>query len=159
MSDEGKEPVVEEIQPNADGKYPETIPYSKYVGIKEAWGKSKEKVANLEEKLHKAVNAEEVDKIKQELVDTKADRDKIKSELDGTKLKSATEKRELLVKRGLSEEKVKDLSDEALTQLVDAIGDIVVKPKPDMSGGGGGGSPLTGSPSQLARQAYANTKK
>lgn len=143
---EGKEPVVEEIQPDKDGKYPEVISWGKYVGIKEAWGRAKEKVASLEEHLKGAISTEEHTRIKAEL-------EKVSGELKATREKSTTEKREYLIKKGIPESELKGMSEEALTAAVRVLEQH--KPKPDL-GGGGGGTGLKGSPMELARQAYGN---
>ena len=57
----------------------------------------------------------------------------------------------------LSEEKVKVMSVDAL----DAANMVLdgIKPKADMASGGSGGAVLSGSPLELARQAYANPAK
>jgi len=82
----GNEP--DDIQPDKDGKFPETVPWQKYVGIKEAWGKTKEKVATLEEQLKQAVNPEEHNKIVKELEELKQTHQKTSEELTGLKDKS-----------------------------------------------------------------------
>jgi len=149
--DEGKEPVVEEIQP-IEGKLPETIPYSKYIGIKEAWGKTKEKVASLEEQLKGAISTEELTRLKEELDTTKTNLQTATDELKGVKDRSASEKRDILAKRGVPEDNIKAMSEEQLDAAVGVLEHI--KPKSDLSGGGGGSGGLSGSPMELARQAY-----
>lgn len=168
MSGEGKEDV-EEIQPikpdaegkiaaGEDGKYPEVVPHSKYVGVKEAWGKAKAraeaaetKVQDLEEKLSKATSAEDVKKLQDELDGTKTKLEEANANLTNIQNKSLSEKRETLTKRGLSEEKVKDMSDKELDAALLALEQI--KPNPDMGTGASGTVP-TGSPLDLATQAY-----
>lgn len=155
MSDEGAKTDVEEIQPDKDGKYPETVSWSKYVGIKESLGKkldtAKEQVTSLEERLKTAVSTDEHGKIKQELEETKTKLQQTSDELNTTKEQTLTEKRATLTKRGIPEDKVKDMSvkelDAALVVLEHS------KPSPDL-GGGGGASPLVGSPMELAQRAY-----
>jgi hypothetical protein len=133
----GDQPVVEEIQPDKEGKYPETIPYTKYVGIKEAWGKAKEKVASLEEQLKSAVSAEEHKKVKEELDTTKTKLQETSTTLNTVKEQTLSEKRNELVKRGIPEDKVKAMSEKEL----DSVGSVLatLKPKPDLGGGGGSG--------------------
>ena len=159
MSDEDKQDVVE-IQPDKEGKYPETVPWKQYVGIKESLGKKldseRTKVASLEEQLKKAASAEELSKTKKELEDTKAQAKKVEEELKTTKESSLAEKRATLVKRGVPEDEVKDMSDKELNILAKALGSV--KPKPDLGGGGGSGE-LKGSPMELAVRAYSESSK
>jgi len=152
--DEGKKDV-EEIQPDKDGKYPDTIPWDKYVGVKEMLTKSRGKVSSLEEQLKGAASAEELNRIKQELESTKTEHQKVFDELKSTKEKSVSEKREFLKSKGIPEDELKDMSEEALELTVRALEHY--KPKPDLSGGGGGFQ-LKGSPMELARQAYSQGK-
>ena len=137
---EENEPVVvnepEVVQPDKEGKLPEVISWQKYVGIKEAWGKTKEKVATLEEQLKQAVNPEEHGKLKKELDELKQTHQKTSEELTGLKNKSVLEKKEFLKSRGIKDEILADATEKELDILAKAVGDI--KPKPDMSGGGGG---------------------
>jgi len=136
---EGKEPVVEEIQPDKEGKYPESIPYTKYVGIKEAWGRAKEKVAGLEEQLKQAISAEEHKRVKEELETVKRSLQDTTTTLQQKQEQSLAEKREGLVKRGLSAEQAKSMSEKELDAVASVLG--TVKPKPDFGGGGGGEVP------------------
>ena len=161
MTVEGKDDV-EEIQPDKDGKYPESVPWKQYVGTKESLGgkltTEREKVKSLEEQIKNAPNAEEATKIKEERdglktkLQEKEDAEKAASE------KSATELRETLKKSGLTEEQTKDMSEAEMKRMVSVLGS---KPKslPDLSGGGGGGSVPTGTPMELARQAYKESSK
>ena len=139
---EEKEPVVvsepEKVEPDKDGKLPEVVSWQKYVGIKEAWGKTKEKVATLEEQLKQAVNPEEHTKIVKELDELKQTHQRTSEELTGLRNKSVSEKREFLKNKGIKEELLVDATEKELDILAKAVGDI--KPKPDMGGGGGGGS-------------------
>ena len=133
-------------------QHPETIPWKDYVGVKEAWGKSKEKVVSLEEQLKKTTNPEELTKVKAELETTKTELQKTTDELKTTTEKTLTEKRAALVKKGVPEEKVKEMSAKEL-DIVDSV--IGIKPLADLGGGGGGGTVATGSPMEMARQAYS----
>jgi len=168
MSDEGDKDNVEKIVPDAEGKikadekgkYPEVVPWSKYVGIKEMLGKSKteattlgEKVTSLEEKLKKAVTPEDVEKVNKELGDVKGKLQTTEEELKNVREKTLTEKRGILTKRGIPEDKVKEMSDKELTAAIVVLQHT--KPGADMSGGGGSGG-LTGSPMDLALRAYSN---
>lgn len=147
-----------EIKPDAAGKYPDTVPWNKYVSTKETISRKLDaeriKVTGLEEKLKNAVNPEEFTKNKKELDDTKANLQKVSDELKGIKEKSASEKREILTKRGVPEDKVKGMSEDALNAAVIVLAHAS-KPGPDLGGGGGGAPQLKGSPIELARQAYA----
>ena len=170
MSDEGKDDV-EKITPDAegkvpadkDGKYPEVVPWHKYVGIKESLGTKldaeKAKVTSLEEKLKGATSAEDVQKVKDELEETKTKLQTSADELKGIKDKSASEKRELLVKKGVPEEKAKGMSETEMDTVLGVLGTGKV-PGADMGGGSGGASDLTGkSPLALARQGYEEGDK
>ncbi len=130
----GNEPEV--VQADKDGKFPETVPWQKYVGIKEAWGKTKEKVATLEGQLKQAVNPEEHVKLKKELDELKQTHLKTSEELAGIKTKSVSEKKEFLKSKGVKEEELTGATEKELDILTKVLGNI--KPKPDMSGGGGG---------------------
>lgn len=163
MSDEGKD-EVEKIQLGEDGKipadkegkYPEVVPYHKYVGIKEKFTRVekelKDQVSSLEERLNKAPNAEEFIKSQKELGDLKAEHQKVTDELKGIKDKSVSELRETLKSKGVSEEDISGLGETELRVLTKAV--VGFKPKPDL-GGGGGSSGLKGTPMQLAQQAYS----
>ena len=159
MADEGKN-VVDEIQPDKDGKYPETVSWKQYVGVKESLGNKltseKQQVTSLKEQLGKAVNPEEFNRIKQELDDTKGKLTKTEEELTGVKSKSVSEKRDTLVKKGVPGDIVVNMSDIELSAALRVLEHS--KPGPDM-GGGGGAKPLEGmSPMALAASAY-NAKK
>ena len=149
---------MEEIKPDEKGGHPETVPWSKYVGIKESLGgkvkAAEEKVKSLEEQLGKAPNAEEHDRIKQELEDTKGKLTETSSELTKVKEQTASEMRDALTKRGVSKEKIDKMSEQDMRVALDVLGDK--KPSPDFGGGGGSGE-LKGSPRELARQAYESS--
>lgn len=155
MSNEG-ENVVEEIQPDKEGKYPETVPWNQYVGIKESLGKKldteRTKVTGLEEQLKNAVTPEEHGRIKQELEDTKTKLTDTTTELTDTKEKTLTEKRETLTKRGIPEDKVKDMSAKELDAAFIVLEHS--KPGPDMGSGGGASSLATKSMEELGQLAY-----
>jgi len=155
MSEEGKDDV-EEIQPDKDGKYPETVPWSKYVGIKESLGgkltTERGKVTNLEEQLKNAPNPEEFNKIKEELEKEKTKNQESSEELNKIKEKSASELRDSLKAKGVPEEEIKAMSETEMRVALKYIGDR--KPLPDLGGGGGGGNLQGRSPMDLARTAY-----
>jgi len=160
--DGGDNPDAEEIKPGADGKHPETVPWNKYVGIKESLGgKLKtegDKAKSLEEQLKNAPNKEEHDKTVKELDEAKSELQKVKDELNQGKEKTANELREALKEsKAFTEEELGKMSEAELRAAVKAAGG---KPKslPDLGGGGGGGVP-TGSPMKLARDAYASSDK
>lgn len=163
MANEGEEnvdtnPDAEEIKPDEQGKHPETVPWSKYVGIKESLGSKldaeREKVKSLEEQLANAPNAEEFGKIKEELDTAKNQLQEKTTELTSYQQKTVTELKAELKKRGVSDEKVEKMSETEMRTVLGVLGDK--KPSPDMGGGGGSGE-LKGSPSDLARQAYESS--
>ena len=157
----GEDKLDEEILPDSTGKFPETVPWNKYVGIKESLGKKldteKQKVASLEEQLKKAVSPEEFTKTKEELDQIKSDHQKVADELKSLKDKSVSEKREVLKTRGVPEDKIKDVSEKELDILISVLGDIKPKPGSDLGGGGGSGS-LPNDPMELFRMAKTRTK-
>lgn len=105
--------------------------------------------------MKKAISAEEFNKTKKELDDTKANLQKVSGELEAAKNRSVSERRAALIARGVPEEEIKGASEAELTFLEKALGSI--KPKPDMAGGGGSGV-LKGSPLELAQRAYSQKK-
>lgn len=140
------------------GEHPETVPWNQYVGVKESLGKKIEtatqKVENLEGQLTKAVKPEEHEKIKGELEEakTKLTEAETKKQEAETKLtanleKSLTEKRDILTKKGISEEEVKAMSEEQVDGAIKVL--ATYKPKPDLDGGGGGDTPDTGAKSKM----------
>ncbi len=170
MADEGKLEEVEKIQPDAQGvvkvkpdaagKYPEVVPWHQYVGIKEKFNRVETElrgqISSLEGRLKAAVSPEEHSKVMAELNTAKADLTRTATELTTIREKSLSEKRGLLTARGIPEDKVKALSEKEID------GALVVlqhsKPGPDLGGGNGSGTPLQGSPLELARQAYSQKK-
>jgi len=155
MSDEETQNVDEVIEKG--GKHPETVSWSQYVGIKEKFNRVeteyKGKVGTLEEQLKVAVSTEEHNRIKAELEEASAKLKTTSEELQGIKDKSASEKREILVKRGVPEDKAKGMSEKEMDTVLGVLG-TVTTPKPDLGGGGGSGS-LVGSPMELAQRAYS----
>ena len=153
--DEGKGDV-DEIQPDADGKYPDSVPWDKYVGVKESLGKKldseRERAKSLEEQLTKAISPEDHQKLQTQLDEANTSLQKVTEELEGVKGKSISEKRDFLIKKGISEEEVKEMSEEALGAAVKVLEGY--KPKPDLGDGGGSGE-LKGSPMELAKTAYS----
>lgn len=162
--DGGDNPDAEEIKPGADGKYPETVPWNKYVGIKESLGgkltKAEEKAKGLEEQLKNAPNKEEHDKVTQQLVDKTTELEKITTELNQGKEKTANELREALKdNKAFTEEELGKMSEAELRAAVKAAGSKKTS-LPDVSGGGGGGGVVpSGSPLKVARDAYASSDK
>jgi len=150
-----------QIPADKDGKYPEVVPWHQYVGIKESLGgkldAEKAKVSSLEEKLKNVVDPEELKKVKEELDTTKTKLTETETELSTTKEKTLTEKRDTLTKRGIPEDKVKDMSEKELDAAFVVLQHS--KPSPDLGGGGGSGASLEGKPMDLARQAYASSNK
>lgn len=164
MSGEGEDNVEKitpdaegKITPDKEGKYPEVVPWSKYVGIKESLGNKleaeKTKVTGLEEKLKTAISTEDHEKIKKELEEANEKLKTASEELQGIKDKSASEKRELLVKRGVPEEKAKEMSEKEMDTVLGVLKEA--KPGADLSGGGGGAGILEGKgPIALAKLGY-----
>uniref|UniRef100_A0A6M3IJA6 Scaffolding protein n=1 Tax=viral metagenome TaxID=1070528 RepID=A0A6M3IJA6_9ZZZZ len=146
MSEEGKENEVVEIQPDASGKYPESVPWNQYVGIKESLGKKldteRQKVTSLEEKLKGATSTEEVEKLRGQLTELEKKAEAATQELTTFKEQSLSERRAILVKRGIPEGKTKEMSGKELDAAFAVLEHI--KPNPDMGGGGGGTPPATG---------------
>ena len=136
--DEGKD--VGEPKADADGKFPETVSWKQYVGIKESLGgkldKANQKVTSLEEQMAKAPNLEEHGKLKTELAEVKTNLETANTELTTSKEASLTEKRTALISKGIPEEKAKELSGKEIDAILGVIGEKTV-PKPDMGGGQG----------------------
>ena len=158
----GEETPVVEGEKAAEQKpsHPETVPYHQYIGLKEKFNKVeadlKGKVGVLEEQLKKAVSPEEHNKIKAELDATKAEKTKLETDMKAAKEQTLSEKRATLVKRGVPEADIKDMSEKELAIYEKALGiQTTDKPRPDMGVGGGSGVPQ-GKPMDLARQAYSN---
>ena len=130
-----------------DGKHPESVSWTQYIGVKEKLGKTeeratkaetgfKEQIASLEEKAKTAVGAEEHKKVTDELGAANA---KLKEAEDARKVasdKTVSERREALVKLGIPEAKVRDMPEETLNQLELVL--AAVRPKADLGGGGSG---------------------
>ena len=133
-------PVVEPVE--KDGKHPESVSWTQYVGIKEKLGKQVEagtkKVTDLEERLKTTVTAEEHKKVSEELTGTKKMLEDKTTELSTKVEATLSEKRAALVKRGVSEETAKGWSEKEIDA---ALTVEIPKPKPDLGGGGGGGEP------------------
>jgi hypothetical protein len=155
------DPIVNEGSQSEEGAtHPETVPYHKYIGVKEMLSKAETKATNLAEQLKQAPSAEEHARIKAELETEKAERKKASDELNTFKEQSLSGKRATLIARGVAEEDIKNASEKELMIISKALGEAkpVAKPAPDFGGGGGSGS-LKGSPLDLARQAYASSNR
>ena len=172
MSIEGADNVGEitPIEPSEDGniklekdekgQYPKVVPWSKYVGIKESLGgklqAAEDKVKSLEEQLKNAPNAEEFNRIKTELDETKGKLQTASDELKGIKEKSVSELKVALSGKGLSAERIEKMSEAEMRTVLEVLGDK--KPAPDLGSGGGSGE-LKGSPMDLARRGYEESGK
>ncbi len=136
--DEGKD--VGEPKADAEGKFPETVSWKQYVGIKESLGgkldKANQKVISLEELMAKAPNLEEHGKLKTELAEVKASLETVNTELTTNKDASLAEKRTALISKGIPEEKAKELSGKEIDAILGVIGEKTV-PKPDLGVGSG----------------------
>jgi hypothetical protein len=158
MADEDKSKEGEQKpEGNKGSEHPESVPYSKYVGVKEMLSKAEEKAKSLEEQLKNAPNAEEIAKTKQELDRIKEEHKKATEELQAIKEKSVSEKRQSLKAKGLPEEKLNEMSEKELDAALFAAGSIKGGAnKLDLGGSGSGSTSLTGSPMDLAKMAYQN---
>lgn len=167
MSVEDENVVDDKDLLNEKGEHPESVPWSRYVGIKEMLGNREEKfskaetglkeqITGLEEKLKTTTSPEELTKVKEELETTKTKLTETSEELNTTKEKTLTEKRGILTKRGIPEDTIKDMSVKELDAALVAAEHI--KPGADLGGGGGSGA-LVGSPQELAQRAYASSNK
>jgi len=148
--------VAGEVQPDAAGKFPETVSWSQYVGIKESLGgkleAEREKVKNLEEQISKAIKQEDFEAVKQQLDEAKTSAQKVQDELKGVKDKSVEDKRNYLKSKGMVEADYADADETTLNAMIKVLDTF--KPKPDFGSGGGTGA-LQGSPMELARQGYS----
>lgn len=146
------------VEKDSKGEFPKVVPASQYIGTKESLGKkiqaaearateAENKIKGLEEKLGNATSADEVTKLKEELETTKSKLQETTDNLTAIQSKSLTEKRDVLIKRGLPEDKVKDMSEKELEAAVLALGHS--KPSPDLGGGGGGGETPSTSKSKM----------
>ena len=147
--------VVDVVEPDATGKHPDSVPWDKYVGIKEAWGKSKTKLSGLEEQLKGAVKPDDLTKVQSELVAEKAAHQTSLNELKNIREAGVKDLRTSLIGKGVPEADVNAMSEDALKAASKVLG--YMKPGADM-GTGGGSVRLTGNPMELARQAYASKK-
>lgn len=158
VNEEKKVVEGEAVEKNEEKKptHPDSVSWTQYVGVKEKLGgevtELKGQVDSLKEQLKKTSNPEELTRVKDELETTKTSLQLKTEELDTSTAKTLGEKRAALVKRGVSEDKVKEMSAKELDAVSAAVGNI--KPAPDL-GGGGGGSAARGSPLESARLAYS----
>ena len=139
--------VVEDETPvdvKEGDKPPESVPWTKYVGIKEKFtrveGELKTKISGLEEQAKNVVSTEDHKKVTEELAEAKKKLTDAEAVVKEAAEKTSAEKKETLVKRGVPEDKVKDLSDKELDNL-DLVLSAVGKPKPDTGGGASSVSP------------------
>ena len=138
--DEGQQKVVAPVEEPkvVDGKHPETVLWSQYVGIKESLGgkldKATKEVSDLKEQAKTTVSAEDHRKVAEELTGTKKLLTDKTTELDTKVEATISEKRVALVKRGVSEETAKGWSEKEIDA---ALTVEPPKPKPDLGGGGG----------------------
>jgi hypothetical protein len=150
---------------NNEGKHPETVPWSQYVGTKESLGSKLDaanaKVSSLEEQVKTAVKPEDHQKVVAELNTLKGQHETVSKELSTIKDASAAEKRGKLVTSGVPEDKVKSMSvaelDVALLTVNSLSGGKLPIPKADL-GSGSSTPPPAGSPMERARRAYSTSK-
>lgn len=139
----------------SDNKHPETISWTQYIGVKEMLSKAETKAKNLEEQMKQSPKPEEFTKTKAELEAVKAEHAKVTGELKTIKDQSILEKRNAIIAKGVPADKVKDLSEKELDAISGVLGTVsTAKPKPDMSGGGGGNAPVKAS--DKIRQGFAS---
>jgi hypothetical protein len=151
---EAQTPTTEIVEEKG---HPESVPYHKYIGVKEMLAKSETKLSSLEEQLKNSPSAEEHAKIKEALEAERAEKQKYLDELSVIKNRSIAEKKASLLSRGVPEEDIKDASEKELDVILKALGSAKPAPTrqlPDM-GTGGGSSVPAGNPMELARQAYS----
>ncbi len=155
MAGEGND-NVDVVEPDKEGKHPETVSWSQYVGIKESLGgkldAERTKVTSLEEKVKTAISTDEHNRVVGELTEAKTKLQETTDELNTSKEKTLTEKRGILTKRGIPEDSVKDMSVAELNAALVVLEHS--KPAPDLGSGGGSGK-LEGSPMELAQRAYS----
>ena len=159
--DEGKSEAEVIPEVDAQGKHPDSIPWSQYVGVKQSLGKKLDtatsKLTSLEEQLKTAVKPEDHAKVVAELTATKAEKEKAAAELKAIREASTSEKRSILQNKGVPESEVKAMSEDALNGAIKVLG-YATKPGSDMGSGGGGSGSLHGTPQELAMQAYSKSK-
>ena len=138
--DEGQQKVVAPVEEpkEVDGKHPENVSWSQYVGIKESLGKkldtATKEVSDLKEQAKTTVSAEAHEKVTTELTGTKTLLTEKTTELTAKVEATLSEKRATLTKRGVSEETAKGWSEKEIDA---ALTVEPPKPKPDLGGGGG----------------------
>lgn len=157
MAEEGEKNDVDVIEPDKEGKHPETVTWGQYVRTKETIGgkldTERQKVQGLEEKLKSATNPEEFNRVKEELETTKTKLTETTEELTTSKETTLTEKRGILIKRGIPEDSVKDMTVKELNAALVVLEHS--KPGADLGGGGGAGPLETLNPMESANRAYA----
>lgn len=148
---------VEEALKDPSKEHPETVSWSQFVGTREkahkAEAKLNDQITSLNEQIKGATSKEDFEKLQTELTDTKTQLDTVTTELNTNKAATLTEKRAVLIAKGVSEEKVKDMSVKELDAILGVVGSIKIEA--DM-GGGGAGAGLQGTPMELSRQAYSS---
>lgn len=163
VSGKSLSPEVDEVQPDKEGKYPEVVPWSKYVGIKQSLGNKldaeRDKVKNLEEQLKNAPNVDEHSKLAQELETTKTQLQAKEAELSKIKEATVSELSTALIAKGVAEDQVKEMSEAEMKRMLTVLGGIKPKSLPDLSGSGGGSGVPQGTPMELSRQAYSRKSK
>ena len=151
-----------EVQKDEKGNFPENIPSSKYIGVKEALGRAKEKNASLEEQLSKRPTQEAYEELQKKYDEANAKVKTADEEKAKATEKTVTELKEGLKKSGVyTDEELEKMSETELSTAAKVVARMGGKPKPlpDLGDGGQGGSVPKGSPMQLAREAYANSSK
>lgn len=146
-TEEGK--AQEEVKDPVDdkGQLPDMITKQQYIATKESLGgkldKERARADSLEEKLKTAVKQEDVDKAKSELEEANKKIQELNTELSSLKETTLSEKKKILIGKGMPEDKVKDMTAEQIATAIDVLGTLK-PPSPDLGGGGGGQPPSSG---------------
>lgn len=161
--EEGKEVKdPEEVQVGADGKHPETVSWTQYVGLKEKLGKKervwseteagyKQKVSSLEEQIKTAPSKEAHEALVNELKSLKDSHKVVSDELNTYKNQKLSEKRETLKsKGGFTDEEIAKMSEAEMNVALR----VLDKTKPKSDPGGGGGAPVSKSPREAIKSGF-----
>jgi chromosome segregation ATPase len=170
-----------EATPKVEAKKVESVSMTDYVGVKEMLRKREQELINVQsihenEKVNLQSQIETLTSQMQELTEAKKNlEEQSKTMINQTELVKVQEalnkktgevletKKDLIcTKYGVEKESLKDLSDTDLRAFEKGLSLAKGKSptsKPDIGGSGGGLGGLTGSPMELATEAYSKTKK
>jgi hypothetical protein len=158
---DGADQLVEDELITVDPKtgvktHPETVPWDQYVGAKKTIST---KVDKLVEQLKNTVSKEEHDKVQAALTAAQGELTKAQADLKVFQESSMTEKKKILEDKGVPKEKLDGLTEAELTKINGILADVKLKKPGADLGNGGGGVVLSGSPRELAVQAYASSNR